>query len=261
MTSIPWIQRLSSARLLFLLLAALGFALYLFPFWAPVRPETFQARAVLLALSASVGLILMALIGEAQLGLTAHSIAMVGTLVGLNTGLRVIETVVPLPGGFSPVFLLIILVGHLFGVRLGFLMGALTMLVSGPLTAGGLGPWTPYQMLAAGWVGMGAAWVPGGRVSPFLLGAYGAIWGWLYGALTNLSFWPYAFNAPDLGWQPGLGLIETLVRYGRFYFVTSFAWDSMRALGNLVLLALLGKPVLTALERFRRRAHVEWEPV
>lgn len=255
-----WWARLNPANLLFLAISLAGLAAFLYPFWAPARPLGPEARILVLALSGAAGLILVALLGEAQAGLTAHTIAMLGTLVGLNTVLRVIDTVVPLPGGFSPIFLLVVLVGHTFGARLGFLMGALTMLVSGPLTAGGLGPWTPYQMLAAGWVGMGAAFLPHGRGRLAALALYGALWGWLYGALTNLYFWPYTVLAPDLAWEPGLGWLGTLRRYGHFYLVTSLAWDSMRALGNLALILALGAPLLKVLERFRRRARVTWEP-
>lgn len=255
------------AALLYALLSLAALAVFLYPFWAPAQPAVTEARLVTLASSGAAALLLLGLIGEAQAGLTAQTIAMLGTLVGLNTALRVIETLLPLPGGFSPVFLLIILVGYAFGARMGFLMGALTMLVSGPLTAGGLGPWTPYQMLAAGWVGLGAAWLPG-RQSPgrptwaaqLGLVAYGAAWGLLYGALTNLYFWPYTLLAPDLTWSPGLGLAATLARYGRFYLITSLAWDSVRALGNLLMLALLGPALLRVLDRFRRRARVAWEP-
>jgi energy-coupling factor transport system substrate-specific component len=251
---------LTPANLLFLGLSLAGLAAFLYPFWAPTQTGGSEARLLVLAFSGAVGLILIGLVGEAQAGLTAHTVAMLGTLVGLNTVMRVIDTVIPLPGGFSPVFLLIILVGNTFGARLGFLAGALTMLVSGPLTAGGLGPWTPYQMLAAGWVGMAAAWLPRGRLRLPAIVAYGALWGWLYGALTNLYFWPFTLLAPDLAWEPGLDLGGTLARYGRFYLLTSLAWDSMRAVGNIVLLAALGAPLLKALERFRRRARVRWEP-
>jgi energy-coupling factor transport system substrate-specific component len=249
-----------AADLLFLLLALAGLATFLYPFWAPLQPGATESRLVTLAFSGAAALLLVGLVGEAQLGLTAHTIAMLGTLVGLNTALRVIETVFPLPGGFSPVFLLIVLVGHVFGPRLGFLMGALTMLVSGPLTAGGLGPWTPYQMFAAGWVGAGAAWLPRSRGRLAALVVYGAAWGWLYGALTNLYFWPFTVLAPDLSWVPGLSPLETLRRYGHFYLVTSLAWDTMAAAGNLLLLATLSVPLLKALERFQRRARVTWEP-
>lgn len=259
MTSSPWYQRLTPANLLFVLLCLAGLIVFLFPFWAPDTPTALENRTALLVFSGSVVLILLALFSEAQSGLTAQTIAMIGTLVGLNTILRVIETVVPLPGGFSPVFLLIILVGYGFGARLGFLMGALTMLVSGPLTAGGLGPWTPYQMLAAGWVGMGAAWLPRKKLVLPALVLYSTVWGWFYGILTSLYFWPYAINAPDIGWEAGLGWLETLRRYGRYYLVSSFAWDTTRAAGNFLIMLALGSPLVKVLERFRRRARISWE--
>jgi energy-coupling factor transport system substrate-specific component len=115
-------------------------------------------------------------------------------------------------------------------------------------------------MFAAGWVGMGAAWLPRGRGRLLALGIYGALWGWLYGALTNLSFWPFTVLAPDISWTPGLSLLDALRRYGRFYLVTSLAWDTMLAVGNLVLLLALAVPLLKPLERFQRRARVAWEP-
>jgi energy-coupling factor transport system substrate-specific component len=246
-------------NLVFILLCLMGLVVFLFPFWAPDLSASAENRTALLVFSASVVLILIALISEAQMGLTAQTIAMIGTLVGLNTILRVIETIIPLPGGFSPIFLLIILVGYTFGARLGFLMGALTMLVSGPLTAGGLGPWTPYQMITAGWAGMGAAWLPHKKLAIPSLVLYGTIWGWIYGALTSIYFWPYALNAPDIGWETGLGWIETLVRYSRYYIVSSLVWDSTRAIGNFLLMLTLGPPLKKVLERFRRRAWISWE--
>lgn len=261
MTPGGWRRRFTPANLAFLAMNLVGLAFFLYPFWAPTIPAASQSRAALLLFSGAAGLVLLALIAEAQQGLTLHTIAILGALVGLNTVLRVIDNIVPLPGGFSPVYLLIILVGFTFGSRLGFMMGALTMLVSGPLTAGGIGPWTPYQMMAAGWVGVGAAWLPRSGPRRLTLAAYGAVWGWAYGALTNLYFWPYAIQAPDLAWQSGLDALQTLARYGRFYLVTSLAWDTTAAIGNVVLVALLGASLLKVLERFQRRAHVIWEPV
>jgi energy-coupling factor transport system substrate-specific component len=253
------LNRTTPANLVFIMLCLAGLVTFLFPFWAPDLPATSESRTALLVFSASVALILIGLISEAQTGLTAHTIAMIGALVGLNTILRVIETVIPLPGGFSPVFLLIILVGYTFGARLGFLMGALTMLVSGPLTAGGLGPWTPYQMITAGWIGMGATWLPRRKLALPSLVLYSTLWGWIYGAMTSLYFWPYALNAPDIGWEAGLGWAETLLRYSRYYLVSSFVWDSTRAIGNFLLMLTLGPPLMKVLERFHRRARIAWE--
>ena len=274
--------RLDFGNFFFAALTLAGVAFFLVPFWAPVLSPSaslgagsveglalsavegpalsaVEGRTSLLLFSAAVAMILLAILSEAQHGLTMHTIAMLGALVGLNTALRLIDNLLPLPGGFSPVFLLIILVGFIFGARLGFLMGALTLLVSDPVSPGGLGPWTPYQMLAAGWAGMTAAMLP--RRSPlWVIALLGAGWGWMYGALTNLYFWPYALGAPDISWSPALGPIETLARYGRYYLVTSLAWDTMRAAGNFVLLLLMGTALIRALERFRRRALVVWEP-
>jgi energy-coupling factor transport system substrate-specific component len=254
------IRRLNLSNLVLLLLSAIGLGVLLYPFWAPGTAGADQSRAALLVLSGALAMILAALLVETQSGLTAHTVALIGTLVGLNAMIRVIETVLPLPGGFSPVFLLMILVGHIFGARLGFLMGSLTMLVSGPLTAGGLGPWTPYQMLAAGWVGMGAAWLPTGRGRLLGLALYGVVCGFAYGLLTDLQYWPYALGAPDLSWTPGLDLPLAIGRFARFYAVTSAVWDTLRSAGNVVLILLLAHPLTKALERFHRRARVVWEP-
>jgi energy-coupling factor transport system substrate-specific component len=58
-------------------------------------------------------------------------------------------------------------------------------------------------------------------------------------------------------WAPGIGLGETLARYGTFYAVTSLAWDLARAVGNVALILVLGAPMIKALERFRRRFNFE----
>ena len=50
-----------------------------------------------------------------------------------------------------------------------------------------------------------------------------------------------------------MGLGETLRRYGAFYLVTSLAWDSTRAIGNVVLILALGRAVLKELRRFKAR--------
>lgn len=88
-----------------------------------------------------------------------------------------------------------------------------------------------------------------------MLGAWGLLWGFLFGALMNLWFWPYVFQAQqaEMYWQPGAGLIETLRRYAAFYVVTSLWWDIGRAAGNAGLIWLLGAPLLGLLRRFQRR--------
>ena len=70
----------------------------------------------------------------------------------------------------------------------------------------------------------------------------------------------YYRGVPDLGWTPGITPVAALLRFGRFYAVTSLAWDSFRAAGNVVMVVLLGPPILVALARFRERFTVVIEP-
>jgi energy-coupling factor transport system substrate-specific component len=81
----------------------------------------------------------------------------------------------------------------------------------------------------------------------------------------NIWFWPYLAAGPiaDGGaiyWSPGMGVQETLRRYAAFYLVTSLAWDSVRLVGNVMLMLILGRPVLRVLRRFRRRFVFSYAP-
>ena len=136
----------------------------------------------------------------------SKTIALLGVLVAIDATLRLVPSI----AGASPVFLLIILVGFVFGPLMGFQMGALTLLLSGFIT-GGIGPWLPFQMLASGWIGMTAGWLPhpvSERARIAMLAAFGALWGLVFGALMNIWFWP--FTAPGAGtdaslyWSPDL---------------------------------------------------------
>jgi hypothetical protein len=62
------------------------------------------------------------------------------------------------------------------------------------------------------------------------------------------------------GLAPGAGPVDNLLRYARFYALTSFAWDSFRAAGNAALVLALGRPALAALVRAARRMHLEIAP-
>ena len=85
---------------------------------------------------------------------------------------------------------------------------------------------------------------------------FGFFIGLLFGALMNLWFWPFLSPAgtdPAQVWVPGSGLIAALERYFAFYLATSLWFDVPRAIGNLVLLALLSPPLLKLLRRFHQR--------
>ncbi len=263
---VPW---LTPSRLLLVVATVVGLVGFLYPFLLPaVTPtgNTNQARAgeapllVALVTGFAMAAVLMAMAEDHAGGSRSRTVALLGVLVAIDATLRLVPTVL----GASPIFLLIMLVGAVFGASFGFQMGALTILVSAVIT-GGMGPWLPYQMLGAAWVGLTAGWLPRGgseRRRLVVLAVFGAVWGLLFGALMNLWFWP--FGAPGAGetgslyWTPGLSFGETVERYGRFYLVTSLGFDLFRAAGNVVLVLVLGGPILRLLERYRRR--FGWRP-
>jgi energy-coupling factor transport system substrate-specific component len=207
-------------------------------------------------------LCILVLLYEAQ-GQTSNTrlLALLGILVAINSALRFLEVAIPGPGGFSPIFFLIILTGYVFGGRFGFLMGAMTMLVSALIT-GGVGPWLPSQMFTAGWAGMSAPLCrplvravngENRRREVFLLAIFGAAWGFLYGLIMNLWSWPFIAGPAAQYWSPGSGPSEIIQRYAAYYAITSLMWDLMAALGNALLILLFSQPTLRALRRFQAR--------
>lgn len=270
--------QLALSYTLFALTTLLGVAAFLYPFWAPALAASSAAGAnrahagdAMWVLAAIVIVCFAVLLLEVQTqAVSARTIALVGMLVAINSVLRFAEVAIPMPGGFTPVFVLVILGGYVFGARIGFLLGAMTLLVSS-LVTGGVGPWLPYQMLTAGWVGMSAPLVrPVGRAAARIAGAagevavlalFGALWGFLYGAIMNIWFWPYAMGPAQMYWSAGIGLAETIRRYALFYAVTSLVWDLAAALGNVLLIGLMGAAILRILRRFQSRFEFTYAPL
>ncbi len=309
-TSLQRLHRRILSTLIYVLSSTIGVVAFLYPFWLPAVQKTAvmgmaHANDAPLMLTVLVGLCFVALLIEVQgEAVGAKFVALLGVLVSMNAILRFIEVAVPVPGGFSPVFFLIILTGYVYGGRFGFLMGTMTLFVSALMT-GGVGPWLPYQMFTTGWVGLTAplcGWVvqafqhlvvapASSRVrqdtdatgathatgqcvapdSPFslanclssdkvqntveivALAVFSAVWGFLYGAIMNIWFWPYATGSVAHYWEPGVGVWDTLQRYALFYVVTSLVWDLFRALGNIALMVAIGGATLRVLRRFKRR--------
>ncbi|HET7761442.1 MAG TPA: ECF transporter S component [Phycicoccus sp.] len=189
-------------------------------------------------------------------GMDVKAVAMLGVLSAVGAALRPLGAGT---AGLETVFFLLVLGGRVFGPGFGFVQGAVTLFASALIT-GGVGPWLPFQMLGAAWVGWGAGLLPParGRREVALLAGYGALAGLAYGVLLNLSFWPFATGmSGDLSFEPGAPVAENLHRFLVFSFATSLGWDIGRAVTTAVLVGLTGRAVLGSLRRAGRRAAFE----
>ena len=190
-------------------------------------------------------------------GRDARMIALLGVLVAVNAFLRIPKG----PSGEGLMFVLPILAGWYIGARFAFLLGAFSIAVSAVMT-GGVGPWMPFQMFALGWVGAGGGLLRrlvAGRLPVLVLGAYSYASSILYGFVMTLWFWPFLLGSTGgssgpIYFSDGLTVGETLVRYWRFYLVTSLPWDTARAvLANVPLVMILARPVGNLFGRVKER--------
>ena len=189
----------------------------------------------------------------AEGGMDSRAVALLGVLAACGSALRLAGAGVT---GFEAVFFLLIPAGRVLGRAFGFVLGAVTLLASALLT-GGVGPWLPFQMLAAAWIGLGAACLPvaRGRREVALLAGYGVVAGLAYGVVLDLWFWPFTLDdGSALAYSAGAPLATNLSRFWAFHLSTSLGWDLPRAATNAVLMVVAGPAVLAALRRAERRA-------
>lgn len=243
------------APLALLLSSGVGVLLFVWPFVSGSLPGASSTTAIALGTGAAV----IAVEVSAR-RLDARSMALLAALAAIDAAARAV--VVTGIGGFSPIFLLILCGGYVFGAGYGFILGAVSLLVSA-LVTGGMGPWLPYQLFAVGWVGALAGVVGHRRTGRptmgdvMILAATGVVAGYGFGAAMDVWNWTFYEASPGLGFHPGMALHVALEHFGRYYVVTSLAYDSFRAGGNAIMVAVLGLPVLVALARLRGRLQTE----
>jgi energy-coupling factor transport system substrate-specific component len=242
------------------LVSVIGVLAFLWPLFVTPGSGLAHSADAPLVFALVLPLLLAVVLAElSEGGMDVKAVAMLGVLSAVGAALRPLGAGT---AGLETVFFLLVLGGRVFGAGFGFVLGATTLFASA-LVTGGVGPWLPFQMLGAAWVGWGAGLLPSarGRAELLLLVGYGALAGLFYGAMLNLSFWPFATGmSGGLSFVPGEPLLDNLHRFVVFTLATSLGWDIGRAVTTGVLVAVTGRAVLGALRRAARRAAFE-EPV
>jgi energy-coupling factor transport system substrate-specific component len=244
------------SRAVIVMASFIGCVAFLWPF--VVAPGGFGDGAMA-PLLFGVLLVLVVAVVFADLasgGIDAKAIAMLGVLSAIGAALRPLGAGT---AGIEMVFFLLVLAGRVFGPGFGFALGCTTLFASALIT-GGVGPWMPYQMFGCAWVGLFAGLLPPatGRREVLMLAFYGALSGYLFGFMLNLSFWPFTVDPHStIAYLPGGPLAVNIHRYLIFDATTSLGWDTGRAITNFVCILLVGSAVLATLRRAARRAAFE----
>ena len=217
--------------------------------------ETQLAQSVFIVLMPLILLLILVEFATGDIG--SKQLALLGVLVALNAVIRLLGAGT---AGIETSFFLIILGAYVFGSGFGFILGAGSIFVSALIT-GGVGPWLPFQMMAAALVGLGAGLIPHVKRSLLTrtyLVIYAVIAAFAYGALMTLWNWPYlAGTGTQISYVAGDPLLSNLTRFLQYEIVTGgLVWDAGRAITTSVLILLTGTALIATLQRAATRAGV-----
>ncbi len=139
----------------------------------------------------------------------------------------------------KPISALTIIAGIYLGGETGFLVGAMTAVLSNFYF--GQGPWTAFQMLAWGLIGLIAGLLsePLRRSRIFLL-IYGAAAGMMYSFIMDI--WTVLWYAEGFEVKLYLAALGTAIPYTASYVVS-----------NVLFLSLLAKPFGEKLQRIKKK--------
>lgn len=249
-TAVPlsWMSRLT-----LIVTAIAGLVAFAWPLVVPptsTMPAT-QAPLVFALILPFVLVVILAELGSS--GMDAKSLAMLGVLMAIGAVLRPLGAGT---AGLELIFFPIIIAGRVFGPGFGFALGNLTLFASALLT-GGVGAWLPYQMVAAGFVGMGAGLLPKAsrKVEILVLSLYGAFTGFAFGWLMDFAFWPFGIGPQtQFSFDPAAGPLRNLWVFVLFNLATSMGWNLGRSLTTVLMIVVLGPSLLVILRRAVRRA-------
>ncbi len=142
---------------------------------------------------------------------------------------------------FKPVLALVIISGVAFGGETGFLVGAVTMLVSNVLFS--QGPWMPWQMFSMGIIGFlaGVLFRKGllrrSRGSLATFGAFAAVI--IYGGIMNPAA-ALMYNSQSVNWE----MLKA-------YYVSGLPMDLIHAAATVIFIMIAAEPMLEKLDRIK----------
>lgn len=169
----------------------------------------------------------------------ARELVVIAVLVGIAVAGRAAFFFAP---QFKPVAAIVIIAAVCFGGEAGFMVGALSAFLSNFFF--GQGPWTPWQMLAYGIIGLLAGilfqkgMLPKKKVPLCIFGAVATLF--IYGLLLDISSALMVVSTPT--WP----MLLT-------YFATGLPFNIIHAVATVFFLLVLSKPMIEKLDRVKKK--------
>ncbi len=167
----------------------------------------------------------------------SREVMMIVMLIAIAAVSRVPFAAIP---NVLPMTFIIIVSGLVFGAQSGFMIGALSAIVSNMFI--GQGPWTPWQMFCWGMIGCAAGllrntWWMRTMWGKVIFGfAAGILFGWVMNLVDVIA------RMADISW----GAIVTIYAAGVIF-------DLLHAGSNVLFILLFSKSWIRILERFKRK--------
>ncbi|MFM6978205.1 MAG: ECF transporter S component [Micrococcales bacterium] len=215
--------------------------------------ENILAQSVFIALMPIIIVLTLVEFATGEIG--SRQLAVLGVLTAVNAVIRLLGAGT---AGIETAFFLIIIGGYVFRSSFGFILGSTSIFVSALLGAG-VGPWLPFQMMAAGLVGLAAGALPRFKKTLpqiVVLIVFAILASFIYGALMTLWNWPFlAGNESSVSYIGGATLLTNLNQFIKYEIVTGgLLWDAGRAVTTSILIALTAPALLATLNRAANRA-------
>ncbi len=155
-------------------------------------------------------------------------------ITAIMTALAVFGRFIPL---FKPITAIIVITAVYLGAQAGFLTGAMSVLLSNIWF--GQGPWTPFQMLGFGLIGLFA-----GYLSRWLMHSKALLV--IYGVFAGIAY-SFIMDIWTVLWYSGgfdTGLYASAI-------ISALPFTALYAVSNAVFLLVLSKPIGNKLNRIK----------
>lgn len=168
---------------------------------------------------------------------SARELVLIAVMTAFSAAGRFIFAAVPF---FKPVTAVVVLSAMYFGRQAGFMVGALSAVISNIYF--GQGAWTPFQMFSWGFIGWTAGLLNGKRLleKPVMLCVFGVFAGALYSVIMEV----WTTLSADGAFSP--------VRWGAS-MLAALPVTLVYCVSNAVFLLLLRKPVGKRLEHLKTK--------